>query len=177
VRDTGGGLVAQTLGRLEAVNASTMTDEDGAVRVRTWLDSPTYAFFQRLHVNVEVSVAPGFSCVRRAGPRRIRSAVGEGGADRRRGDWRGRVAHPHPLTVDGLNEQFWVHEETVRSSLPLTFSGPPGAGDHVLQITVSYQACRNSACLVPTSISLRLPVKEVALVGRELPRSVRRDDV
>jgi len=177
VRDTGGGLVAQTLGRLEAVNASTMTDEDGAVRVRTWLDSPTYAFFQRLHVNVEVSVAPGFHVYGEpvpAGfvPLSVKVAPIEGveiGAV----EW----PTPHPLTVDGLNEQFWVHEETVRSSLPLTFSGPPGAGDHVLQITVSYQACRNSACLVPTSISLSLPVKEVALVGRELPRSVRRDDV
>jgi len=177
VRDTGGGLVAQTLGRLEAVNASTMTDEDGAVRVRTWLASPTYAFFQRLHVNVEVSVAPGFHVYGEpvpAGfvPLSVKVAPIEGveiGAV----EW----PTPHPLTVDGLNEQFWVHEETVRSSLPLTFSGPPGAGDHVLQITVSYQACRNSACLVPTSISLRLPVKEVALVGRELPRSVRRDDV
>ena len=173
VRDTGGGLVAQTLGRLEAVNASTMTHEDGAVCVRAWLDSPTYAFFQRLRLNVEVSVAPGFHVYGQpvpAGlvPLSVTVAPIEGveiGAV----EW----PTPHRLKVDGLDEQFWVHEETVRGSLPLTFSGPPGAGDHSIQITVSYQACRNSACLAPTSISLSLPVKEVALVGRELPRSAQ----
>jgi len=36
------------------------TREDEAVRVRAWLDSPTYAFFQRLHVNADVSVSPRF---------------------------------------------------------------------------------------------------------------------
>src|SRR5918996_3386299 len=59
MRDTGAGLLTQTLGRFEPVDAGEATHEDQAVRVRAWLDSPTYAFFQRLHVNVEVSVAPG----------------------------------------------------------------------------------------------------------------------
>jgi DsbC/DsbD-like thiol-disulfide interchange protein len=76
---------------------------------------------------------------------------------------------PHPFKVDGLNEEFWVHEGTVRGSLPLTFSASPGAGDHVVRVTVGYQVCSDSACLAPTSVSLDFPVKEVALVGRELP--------
>jgi peroxiredoxin len=173
VRDTGAGLVAQTLGRLEAVDASDVRHEDEAVRVRAWLDSPTYAFFQRLHLNVEISVAPGFHVYGGPVPAGfIPLSVEVAPID---GVEIGTVAWPapHSFTVDGLDEEFWVHEGTVRSSLPLTFAGPPGAGDHVIQVTVSYQACSDSACLVPTSISLSLPVKEVALVGRELPGSER----
>jgi len=55
----------------------------------------------------------------------------------------------------------------------LTFSGPPGAGDQLINVTVSYQACSDSACLAPVSISLSFPVREVALVGRELPGRAR----
>jgi hypothetical protein len=38
---------------------------------------------------------------------------------------------------------------------------------------VRYQACSDSECLVLMSVSLDLPVKEVALVGRELPGGSR----
>lgn len=171
VRDTGSGLVAQTFGRLDAVNAIEVMHNDEVVRARAWLDSPTYAFFQRLHVNVEVSVAPGFHVYGDPVPTGFVplsvevtpiESVEIGAVE-----W----PVPHPFKVDGLDEAFWVHEGTVRGSLPLTFSGTPGAGDHVVRVTVSYQACSDSACLVPMSIALNLPVKEVALVGRELPRS------
>lgn len=172
-RDTGTGLLARTLGRLEPVPVSEETHEDQAVRVRAWLDSPTYAFFQRVHLNVEVSVAPGFHVYGRpipAGfvPLSVEVAPIEGvvvGAV----EW----PAPHPFRVDGLDEEFQVHQGTVRGSLPLTFSAPPGAGDQVIRVTVRYQACSDSACLVPASIALSLPIKEVALVGRELPRAAR----
>ena len=172
-RDTGAGLAAQTLGRLEVVNAGEVTRDDAAIRVRAWLDSPTYAFFQRLHLNVEVSVAPGFHVYGHpvpAGfvPLSVQVAPIDG-VEIGAAEW----PVPHPFKVDGLDEKFWVHEGTVRSSIPLTFSGSPGAGDHVIQVTVSYQACRDAECLMPTLISLPLPVKEVALVGRELPGSGR----
>src|SRR2546427_9537328 len=74
-----------------------------------------------------------------------------------------RCAGPLP-EVDGLDEQPWIHEGTIRSSLPLMFSGPPGAGDRVIHVTASYQACSDSACLVPVSISLSCPAKEVGLI-------------
>lgn len=173
VRDTGAGLVDQTLGRLEAASGSTVMHEDEAVRVRAWLDSPTYAFSQRLHANVEVSVAPGFHVYGDPAPAGfcpLSVEVGPiEGVEIGTANW----PTPHPFKVDGLDEQFWVHEGTIRSALPLTFSGPPGAGDHVIHVTVSYQACSDSACLVPVSISLSLPVREVALVGRELPGNAR----
>lgn len=172
-RDTGSGLLARALGRLEPVAAREGTHRDEAVRVRAWLDSPTYAFFQRVHLNVEVSVAPGFHVYGHpvpAGfvPLSVEVAPIEDveiGAV----EW----PAPHPFTVDGLDEAFQVHEGTIRGSVPLTFAAPPGAGDHVIRVVVCYQACSDSACLVPASVALNLPIKEVPLVGRDLPSRAR----
>lgn len=45
----------------------------------------------------------------------------------------------------------------------------PGEGDHVVNVTVRYQACDDVSCLVPSSVQLPVPVREAALVGRSLP--------
>jgi len=169
VRDTGASLVDQTLGGLLTIQPDEAVHEEEAVRVRVWLDSPTYAFFQRLRVNVEISVAPGFHLYGQPAPAglvplSVQVAPIEN-VEIGTVEW----PAPHRFHLDGLDEESWVHEGTVRTSIPLTFSAPPGAGDHVIDVTVSYQACSDSTCLVPASISRSLRVREVALVGRELP--------
>lgn len=172
-RDTGLGLAARTLDRLVAIGASEEASGDEVVRVRAWLDSPTYAFFQRVHVNMEVSVAPGFHVYGHPAPAGcVPLSVDVAAID---GVEVGPVEWPapNPFAVDGLDERFCVHEGTVRGSLPLTFSAPPGAGAHVVRITVSYQACSDAACLVPASVSRDLRIEEIALVGRELPGAAR----
>src|SRR5262249_37742163 len=169
VRDTGAGLIAETLGLRSAEHAPGATRNTEAVSVHAWLDSATYVLFQRLHVNVEVSVDPGFHVYGLPVPDGlVPLAMTVAPIE----DVEVGAAHwpaPHPLRVDGLEEELWAYDGTVHGSLPLTFTGAPGAGDHIVQVTVSYQACSNSTCLVPTSVSLELPVKEIALVGRELP--------
>jgi hypothetical protein len=62
---------------------------------------------------------------------------------------------------------FW--RVTQRVGRPLTFTAAPGAGDHVLHATVAYQACRRDACSPPSTLRLKLPVKEAPLTDRELP--------
>jgi hypothetical protein len=69
----------------------------------------------------------------------------------------------------GVGSELWGYEGTVRATAPLTFTGAPGGGDHVVGVTVRYQACDASSCLVPSSLALGIPVREVALVGRALP--------
>ena len=169
VRDTGVGLLARALDQIEPVADHAVTGEDEVVRVRAWLDSPTYAFFQRIHVNVEASVAPGFHVYAPpvpAGfvPLSMQVAPIEG-VEIGMAEW----PAPHPFEVKGLDERFWVHEGTVYGALPLTFTAPPGTGDHVVQVTLIYQACSDSVCLAPMALALSLPVREVALEGRELP--------
>jgi DsbC/DsbD-like thiol-disulfide interchange protein len=50
--------VAQAIG-LFTTSPKAATAAEPVVTVRAWLDSPTYAWFQRLTLTVEVTVAPG----------------------------------------------------------------------------------------------------------------------
>src|SRR6266852_4979134 len=76
---------------------------------------------------------------------------------------------PRPFRVDGLDEQFLVHEGTIRGLYPLVFTAQPGTGDHVIRAIVRYLLCSASACWPPATTTVDLPVREVALAGRSLP--------
>src|SRR3989442_5015062 len=58
-RDTGTGLIAQALGIVTESSAPVVATNGPVVTARAWLDSPTYVFFQRVVLTVEVSIAPG----------------------------------------------------------------------------------------------------------------------
>ena len=73
------------------------------------------------------------------------------------------------VTRPGFPDGWWIHEGVVRGTVPLTFAAAPGGGDHLVGVTVRYQACDGASCLLPSSIQLRVPVRETALVGRSLP--------
>jgi cytochrome c biogenesis DsbD-like protein/AhpC/TSA family protein len=174
VRDTGGTVLGQLLGAASArpADATTTTQAD-AVRVRAWLDSSTYAWFQQMRLMVEIEIESGFHIY---GP--------EAGGDYFPAALRiepvagldvGEVVwpEPHPFDVEGLNETVPAYEGTIRASVPLTFTAPPGSGDQVVGVHVSFQACSSSACLLPSAVRLELPVKEAPLVGRTLPVSTR----
>src|SRR5207244_5148253 len=76
---------------------------------------------------------------------------------------------PRRLIGPGFDDGLWVHEGAVRGTVPLPFAAAPGGGDHVVVVTVPYQACDDASCLVPSSMQLRVPVREATLVGRSLP--------
>jgi DsbC/DsbD-like thiol-disulfide interchange protein len=142
---------------------------DDMVSARAWLDSPTYYPFQRLHLVAELAIAPGFHVYRRTisegyVPLGIEVAV-ISGMDVKSGRW----PSPRPYRVDGLDEQFLVHEGTICGLYPLVFTAPPWAGDHVIKAIVRYQVCSVSTGWPPATIPVDLPVKEVALVGRSFP--------
>ena len=167
-RETGSGLIAQALG-IFTEPAAPVAGAATAVQARAWLDSPTYAWFQRLTLTVELTITPGFhvySAPVPSGlvPLSVEVAPIEGLEV-------GPASWPAPRRVppSELDGQLWVHEGTVRGTLPLTFTGAPGGGDHVVAATVRYQVCDESSCLVPSSLGLGISVREVALVGRSLP--------
>jgi hypothetical protein len=167
-RETGGGLIAQALG-IFAEPAAPATGVAPAVQARVWLDSPTYAWFQRLALTVEVTVAPGFHVYAEpTSPGLVPLAVEVqpiAGLEVGPATW----PAPRPFRLPELGEELWVHDGTVRGVLPLTFTAAPGGGDHVVRVTVRYQACDEARCLLPASFGFEIPVREVALVGRSLP--------
>ncbi len=168
-RDTGAGLIAETLGILDGEHRVEMAVDRDTVRVRAWLDSPTYCAFQRLLLTVELAIAPGFHVYGNPIPpgyMPLSVAVAPiPGLDLRPIRW----PSPLPFRLDGIDEKFWVHEGTVRASLPFAFTAPPGGGDHVIRATVRYQTCSASTCHPPTAVELEMRVREAALVGRTLP--------
>lgn len=167
-RETGPGLIAQTLG-IFSEPARAATGAAMAAQARAWLDSPTYAFFQRLALTVELTVAPGFHVYAAPVPEGLVPLSVE--ITPIEGLQVGPATWPTPrrLEMPELGERLWVHEGTVRGTLPLTFTGAPGGGDHGIEVTVRYQACDEASCLMPSSLRLRVPVEEEPLVGRALP--------
>jgi len=168
-RDTGAALIAQTLGVVETASTSSVGAPGELVSVRAWLDSSTYSFFQRMHVNIEIRIAPGFSVY--AGPTPAGMVPLSVHVAPLNGVEIGAAHWPagNPTKVEGLDDAFSVHEGTVRGFLPLTFAAPPGGGDHTVELDVRYQACGPPGFLPPVSVRLSLPIREVALVDRTLP--------
>jgi hypothetical protein len=168
-RETGSGLIAQVLG-IFAEPGAPATAATAAVQIRAWLDSPTYAWFQRLGLTVEVTVAPGFHVYAEPVSQGLVPLSVE--VQLIAGLEAGPATWPAPRRFrlpDHLSDELWVHEGTVRGMLPLSFTAPPGGGDHVVRVTVRYQACDEVRCLLPASLTFEIPVREVALVGRSLP--------
>lgn len=168
-RDTGPGLIAQALGIVAEPSAPVVAANGPVVTVRAWLDSPTYVFFQRLVLTVEVSIAPGFHVYGQpAGDGLTPLSVEIDAIDGLEVDaasW----PLPRPFARPGFDDGLWVHQGVVRGTVPLTFGAAPGGGDHLLGVTVRYQACDGASCLVPSSVRLRVAVREAPLVGRSLP--------
>lgn len=167
-RETGRGLVAQALGILAEPSAPAVMDGP-EVATRAWLDSPTYVWFQRLTLTVELTIAPGFHVYGAPVSAGLTPLSVE--IDALDGLEVGPARWPAPRSFElpGLGGHLSVHAGVVRGTVPLTFTAAPGTGDHLIGITVRYQACDDAACLMPSSVRLQLPVREAALVGRSLP--------
>jgi hypothetical protein len=168
-RDAGVTLLAHTLGLRDPAPEAATGSPDDPVRVAAWLASPTYSFFQRLDLNVEIHLAPGFRVCTPPAPDgivpltvRVMEVPGvETGPIEWPAGAMGRVP--------GVERLAPVHAGSLRGVLPLTFAAPPGAGDHTLRVAVTYQAFSESVRLPPSSVEAALAIKEVAMVDRTLP--------
>jgi hypothetical protein len=167
-RDTGTGLIAEALGIVKEPSAPVVAT-NGQVTVRAWLDSPTYVFFQRVMLTVEVSTAPGIHVY--GHPVRDGLTPLSIEIDALDGLQVGPARWPSPrrVTVPSADEGQWIYQGLVRGTVALTFAATPGGGDRVVGVTVRYQACDAASRLAPSAIHLRLSVREAALVGRSLP--------
>lgn len=124
-RDTGTGLIAQALGIVAEPLAPVIAANGPAVTARAWLDSPTYAFFQRLMLTVEVSIATGFHVYGHPAANGLTPVSVE--IDAIDGLQVGTAHGPSPRRFirPSLIEGLWVHEGVVRGTVPPTFAGAP----------------------------------------------------
>ena len=67
-----------------------------------------------------------------------------------------------PFRVDGIDEQFLVHEGRVEAVVPFSIDASPG--DLTLAVTVDYQACSAVDCFPPAQLRLELPLAGLDLI-------------
>ena len=131
--------------------------EAGDVAVRSFLDAGEYRIYQRLRVNVEVVVPPGWHVYGLPIPDgyvplsvTVASVEGlEVGEP--------VLPTPHPFRVEGLDEQFFVYDGKVSVAMPVVFTR--NVGDQTLHVEVRFQACSADQCQRPNGVRLDLPVR------------------
>jgi len=164
-RETAAGILEARFGGHSSAHGSEVVIPGDQVAIRAYLDSPTYRMAQRLRLIVDVSVADGWHVYGEPVPDGyVPFSVTVGPLT---GLTVGPLVapEPHPFSVDGLDEQFVVHEGLIRCVVPLTFA--ESAGDLTVQAQIRFQACSTSECLMPTTLSVELSVRMLIHVERQ----------
>ena len=131
--------------------------EAGGVAVRTFLDALEYRIYQKLRVNVEVVVPSGWHIYGLPIPEGyVPLSVSMAPIE---GLELGQpvLPPPHPFRVDGLDEQFFVHEGKISLAMPAVLT--KNVGDQTLRVEVRFQACSADQCQLPNRVRLNLPIK------------------
>ncbi len=162
VRESGRDLLAQVLGAgLPGETLPDATLGEPQVEIRAHLDSPTYFRYQRLHLMVDLTVAQGYHLYASPVPDgytalslTVEAEPAEIGQP--------TLPPASSFRVEGLDEQFWVYEGSVRLTVPVEFimnRGDP-AGNRTIRVTVAYQVCSATTCFPPAAATLNLVVGE-----------------
>ncbi len=164
-RETGAGILESAFGIETSVHGPEARADAEGVALRAYLDSDTYRSMQRLHLTVELALAPSLHVYAQPVPEGyVPLTVEVAPIDGLEvGELEGPT--PRPFRVDGLDEAFVVYEGTVRLGVPLTFT--QRGEDQTIVVTVRYQACTATECFVPAMVRLELPLKVVNHVERD----------
>ena len=168
-RDTGAGVLAHLLGMQRHGAITAAKSGEPGIAVTASLDNDSYAWGQRIWLAVELDIPPGLHVYGKPIPEGYyplevsvapidRVAIGEA-----------TFPEARPFQIAGLDEQFVVYEGPVTVSLPLTFM-TVDAGTLTVDVSVSFQACSDTDCLLPTTVPLQLTIDERPLVERPTPR-------
>lgn len=163
-RQTGIGLLEEAFGVETDLHGPEARAQDDVVAVRAHLDSPTYRPMQQLRLTVDIRIADGYHVYGQplpSGYTPLRVSV-----DPIEGLEIGELRLPpaSPFQFQGLADDFFVYEGTVKLSLPLTIR--EDIGDQQLAISVSFQACTSDDCRFPATLGIELPVRPLPLIGR-----------
>jgi len=165
IRPTGMSLLAGLLGTDGVTPAVTAEAVASGARVAAWLDSDVVSANQIQDMHVRLALDEDLHVYTEPTPDGyVPLQVTLAGAEVRT---RNLVAPPgHELRIAGIPETFSVLDGVVDVALPfMVFSNDNTAGgaprDLTLQVMVRFQACTGQECLLPTSLALELPIREV----------------
>ena len=156
-RETSQAILEQGFGMEASSHGPEARGEAGGVAVRAFLDAEQYRIYQRLRVNVEALVPSGWHVYGLPIPEgyvplSVSVAPIEGldvGEP--------VLPAPHPFRVEGLEEQFFVHDGKVSVAVPAVFT--KNVGDQTLHVEVRFQACSSHQCQRPNGVQLDLRIK------------------
>jgi peroxiredoxin len=132
------------------------------VEVRAWTDAPTYRPYQqvRLHIRLDIPtdghvfgapVPEGYS------PLRLEVDTLDGMTVELP-----LLPPPHPFRVEGLDDEFVVHEGRVEATIPLLFTS--NLGPTTVRVHVTYQACTETICSPPAEVQLSVQLEGLDLI-------------
>jgi hypothetical protein len=156
-RETSRTILEQGFGIEASLHGPEARSEVGGVAVSAFLDAGEYRIYQRLRVNVGVLVPSGWHVYGLPIPEgyvplSVSVAPIEGlevGEP--------VLPTPHPFRVEGLEEQFFVHDGKVSVAVPAVFT--KNVGDQTLHVEVRFQACSSDQCQRPNGVWLDLAIK------------------
>ncbi|HEX2710681.1 MAG TPA: protein-disulfide reductase DsbD N-terminal domain-containing protein [Candidatus Acidoferrales bacterium] len=165
IRDTGEGLVEAVLGAPPIGREIEQTIRHGVVQARLSLGSLAYRPYQQLQLAATLTIEPGWHVYAIPVPEGYTPLTLE--VTPVQGLEVGKVTwpDPHPFRIEGLEDQFFVLEGTVRSTVPLTFAFSPGAGTQTVRAVIRYQACSTTECLPPGEVRFELLVPELPRIA------------
>ncbi|HUQ16172.1 MAG TPA: protein-disulfide reductase DsbD domain-containing protein [Candidatus Saccharimonadales bacterium] len=163
VRSGGRRLLTELLGTSAGapVDAPSATAREAVVSASVRLDSPTYYAYQRLGLQIDLTIAPGwhiYGPMTPDGYTPLAVTVTSVPAGVRVGP----IAWPatRPFQVAGLDDGFAVYDGTVRLDVPVEFIIQRDSGEAGLEVTVAFQACSATECFAPAAITAALAVPE-----------------
>ena len=131
------------------------TSSSGVV-VEAWADAAAYRPYQQVRLHVQLTLPPGHHVYVPPVPEGFVPLGVD--VDPLEGLTVGTPEWPsgRPFRVEGLDEEFFVAEGTVRLVVPLLFT--QNLGSTLVRAAVRYQTCTEAECFAPASASFEVPL-------------------
>ena len=148
----------------------------GEIQVAARISTSTYYTYQKLRLHLTIQIAPGLHVYGRPVPDGYTALTVEIDPFKSLEVGPLELPEPHPFRIEGLDENFLVHEGTIRGVLTLVLvedlsnlarleqthmaakdQGQPRE-DVVIATRFRYQACSNQECYPPREVTLQLPL-------------------
>lgn len=153
---------------LEAVTGEATLETSGNVReldaahvrARAYTDSDRYVRWEKTRLHVELDIDPGWHVYGRPIPKGYTPLLVEIQAEE--GLAAGEAEYPpvQPFRVEGLDEEFNVSEGRLHVQLPFAFNVAAETGERTLKVSISWQACSESECLMPAMSEIQVALQE-----------------
>ena len=131
------------------------------VTVSAVTDSDRYIRWQETRLHVVFDVAPGWHVYGRPIPGGYTPVTIEVESIPEAVVGPPKYPPTHFFKLEGLDEEFQVHQGRFEIVVPLAVNVPPSHGSVDLKISVRYQACSESECLPPQALKVDLRLEEM----------------